>query len=150
VSTKRLRRPLPPTQRPNVIMCRWGMQQRRRGASAVVRIVASDLADRPWIPIAAAVFALTFVTVAIWRSAWIALAAFGGAIIGAVAFMPVGTKFLDGPADCRSCSTYITVLMGASFRTPYNGPRTAAISATVLGCVFGLAAWGLTMLRRDK
>ena len=118
-------------------------------ARAVVLVVGSDLADRPWIPIAAAVVPFTLVAVAIWRSAWIALAAFGGAIIGALAFMPVGTKFMDGPADCRSCGTYITVLMGASFRTPYNGPRTAAIAAVVLGCIFALAAWGLTRLLGD-
>lgn len=119
-------------------------------ASAVARFVASDLADRPWIPIAAAVVVLTLVAVAMWRSAWIALAAFGGAIIGAVAFMPVGSTFMDGPADCRSCGTYIRVLMGASFRTPYNGPRTAAVGATVLACVFAVAAWGLTRLRWNE
>jgi hypothetical protein len=112
-------------------------------ATTVVRVVASDMADTPWLPITAALLVLTCAAIALWRSAWIPLAALVGAILGALAFVPVGTRFLDGPPDCESCGTYITVLIGASFRVPYNGPLTAAIGAAVLGTVFGLSAWGL-------
>lgn len=114
---------------------------------AALRVVASDMADRPWLPITAAVVVLVCAAIAIWRSAWIALAALLGGLIGAVAFLPVGNTVLDGPAACGSCGTYITVLIGASFRTPYNGPRTAAIGAVVLGCVFALAVWRLSRHR---
>jgi hypothetical protein len=111
-------------------------------------IMASDLADRPWIPITAAVVIVTCVVVAVWRSAWVALAALVGALVGAVAFLPVGYVVKDGPPGCQSCGEYITVLMGASFRVPYNGPFAASVGAAVLGVVFALVAWGF--LRRTR
>lgn len=86
---------------------------------------------------------LVAVVVAVWRSAWVALAAIVGGLLGAIAFVPVGYRVLDGPADCESCGEYITVLIGASFRAPYNGPRTAALGALVFGAVCASVVWAL-------
>lgn len=119
-------------------------------AGAVGPFLASDMADRPWLPITAIGVVVVYATVAILRSAWIALAALIGAILGAVAFLPIGSTTVDRPVGCESCRGSVTVLMGATFQTPYNGPRTATIGAIAGAALFALAAYGLTRFRRGK
>lgn len=116
----------------------------------MVTFIASDLADRPWIPITAALVILTSVVVAVRRSAWVALAAIVGAFLGALAFLPVGGYVADGPPRCESCGAYVSVLIGSNFRVPWNGPRTAAISALVCATAFAATTVGVLAIRERR
>jgi hypothetical protein len=79
-----------------------------------------------------------------------AIAAIVGAILGALAFLPIGGYDLDGPPGCEACGSYISVLIGMDFRVPWNGPRTAAISALVCATVFAAATIGVLLIRERR
>ena len=80
----------------------------------------------------------------------VVVAAIVGAVLGALVFVPIGGYDLDGPPGCEACGSFVTVLIGMDFRVPWNGPRTAAISALVCASVFAARTMGVLAIREHR